>query len=508
MNRRSFLRNTLAGTTAIAVTPSAFLASCGPDGTDALDKALIGTVGGVNVVVPPLPFTTPFSAPQVKNASSVVVEASNNNTVLVGINQTFCYGYTSSIWGPTLKISAGNAANITFENSINENSNIHFHGLALAANVDGNPDDVVSFGGSKSYAFDANSRAGLYWYHPQTERSTGKQINLGLGGLFVIDGGEEGGLGLPNIDESIFLVLQDKRFNDSDTLFYGPSTAERIAGYFGEHMMVNGLIGPFKNVATKVVRLRIVNASNARIMNLGFDCDNPDFGNPTMIGNDGGLLPNSATSAQIMLAPGERIDLLVDFRPLNVGDIVTMKSKTFGGGGKYQGSESFEIMQFVVNNATVDGYTIPGSLATIPVLTEADATNTRSLDISNKNINSDEAYNDPEHIHGINGDSYDPNVVNYTIDAGTTELWEISNDGADEPRAIHISGAKFQIISRVGGRDSVKQWEEGWKDTVLLLPDETVQIVIPFGMNLGKYFVYCTNLEMADSGLMHSYEIV
>ncbi|MBP8248746.1 MAG: hypothetical protein KAX72_01525, partial [Chitinophagales bacterium] len=91
MNRRSFLRNTLAGTTAVAVTPAAFLASCGTDPV----VPIFFSVGGIEVPAPP--FTTPFNTLPINSASSASLVSNKNLANLIGITDTFCFGYSDSV---------------------------------------------------------------------------------------------------------------------------------------------------------------------------------------------------------------------------------------------------------------------------------------------------------------------------------------------------------------------------------------------------------------------------
>jgi blue copper oxidase len=86
--------------------------------------------------------------------------------------------------------------------------------------------------------------------------------------------------------------------------------------------------------------------------------------------------------------------------------------------------------------------------------------------------------------------------------------WVFDNSEGKEPRAMHIYGVQFQILTREGGRGNTKLWERGWKDTVLMLPGEKVTCIVPFTIGAGKYNVVCTNLEHSDSGLMHTFEVV
>ena len=510
MNRRSFLRNTLAGTTAIAVTPAAFLASCSDGNQDILDDVLFGSVGGLSVPTPPL--VNPFNSLDTQVANGSVISANRNFYTFLGISGTFCYGYSNSVWGPTLTANTGESVSLTLESNLSSfGTNLHFHGLKLNANEEDGVENGVNSGDSKTYNFTVANRAGMYWYHAQYQKNSGDQLGLGLGGLFVVSDSEEDGLNLPNGNlRSTTISLQDKRFNEDNQMLYGPNKAELLTGYFGETILVNGRVGVFKNVSSRYHRLRIINGSTARIYNLALTTGDGTELEFNVIGNDGGLLKTlGAGVTQILLAPGERLDTIVDFSTLAVGSEVFLSSKQFNAAGDYQGSAGFDIMKFVINTADDETWSLPDDLSDITTLTEGDVTGeTRNFDVSNGSISKDEATNNTDNMHTINGDAYDAGTVNFTVNAGTTEKWVIDNTGGTEPRVMHIYGVQFQVFDRTGGRGNIKQWEKGWKDTILLLPDEVVTLLVPFTGAPGVYYFASTNQEHADTGLINRFEIV
>lgn len=508
MNRRSFLRNTLAGTTAIAVTPTAFLASCDGGGQEILDDVLFGEVGGITVPAPP--FTNDYASLDSLPANGAFITANKNFAIFLGTTGTFCYGYSDTIWGPTLTANSGESVSLTVEADLAKDTNVHFHGLTLNADEHDGVEDVLANGSSKTYSFTVNNRAGMYWYHPQIKKVTGEQIGGGLGGLFVVSDSEETALNLPagNL-RSTTISIQDKRFNEDGMMFYSPNTAEKLTGYFGETVLVNGVSGPVKNVSSRIHRLRIINGSTARIYNLALDVIDGDSIGFNVIGNDGGLL-NSLGGAinQILLAPGERVDTLVDFSGLPLNTEIMLASKQFNDAGQYQGSTGFDILKFVISQEEAETYTLPDDLSDITTLTEGDVTGeTRTFDVKN-DISKEEATNNPDSMHTINGDTYKAGEVAFTVNSGAIEKWVIDNSGGSEPRVMHIYGVQFQVFSREGGRGNVRQWERGWKDTICVLPEEKVTLIIPFNNAPGIYHMTSTNQEHADTGLMNTFEIV
>ena len=107
----------------------------------------------------------------------------------------------------------------------------------------------------------------------------------------------------------------------------------------------------------------------------------------------------------------------------------------------------------------------------------------------------------------INNKSFDKNRIDVKVKANSIEIWEFDNSKGSIPHPMHLHGVQFQILSRSGSRNSLLPTERGWKDTVLLMPQERVKIIIPFGNTTGKYVFHCHNLEHENEGMMLQYEI-
>jgi blue copper oxidase len=195
------------------------------------------------------------------------------------------FGYGNGLLGPTIKASKGETVNVSLQNGLSEETNIHWHGLILPENMDGHPKDVAAPGGSLQYALPILQRAGTYWYHPHPHGHTAQQVFMGLAGMFVVSDEEEAGLNLPSGEYEIPLIIQDKHFAGND-LDYSPNEDERMTGYLGEQIVVNGMHAPLLNVAQGWYRFRILNGSTARVYNLALS-GGIEF---HVIGSDGGLL--------------------------------------------------------------------------------------------------------------------------------------------------------------------------------------------------------------------------
>jgi blue copper oxidase len=109
--------------------------------------------------------------------------------------------------------------------------------------------------------------------------------------------------------------------------------------------------------------------------------------------------------------------------------------------------------------------------------------------------------------HRINGNLYDSKRIDETVAANTNEIWVFDNSKGDEPHPMHLHGVFFQVLERTGGRGRLIPPESGWKDTVLVMPHETVKVIVPFESNKGKFVFHCHNLEHEDDGMMLQYQI-
>jgi spore coat protein A len=148
-------------------------------------------------------------------------------------------------------------------------------------------------------------RAATLWYHDHTMDLTGPQVYRGLAGFHLIHDDEEDALPLPKGERDIPLMIVDRAFEE-DGAFRHPGMN---SGALGDVILVNGAPWPVLEVDAARYRLRILNASNARRYQLRLD----PATTLTQIGSDGGLLDRPVTHGDLLIAPGERFDVVVDF---------------------------------------------------------------------------------------------------------------------------------------------------------------------------------------------------
>lgn len=444
-------------------------------------------------------FDRPLLFPSVSNGSASL-NAKFSTFELVKGKTSATLSYDSGLLGPVIRAAKGQTVNVTLQNSLHEETNIHWHGLILPENMDGHPKDVAAPGGTLNYALPLIQRAGTYWYHPHPHGLTAKQVFMGLAGMFIVSDDEESALNLPSGEFEIPVIIQDKHFEGSN-LDYSPSEDEIMTGYLGEQITVNGVHAPFLNVASGWYRLRVLNGSTARVYNLAMT-----GGQIYIIGADGGLLAAPEKVSSILLGPGERLDVLVDFSSLSVGEEVYLVSNRFSE-FNVQGRQSFKIMRFKVDGSGEHDFALPSALSHIEPIDPTRSVNRRTFDISAM-AGGDGGHGGGMGRHSINGKIFEMERIDETVYAGTTEIWEFENTKGDEIHPMHIHGVQFQVLERIGGRNHRIASEKGWKDTVLVMPGEKVQVIMTFPEYTGTFVFHCHNLEHEDDGMMLNYRII
>jgi len=442
------------------------------------------------------PLRTPSDlvGPLVATAASATVWPGRPTSLL-----TFGGAYPS----PTLRARTGDVFEPRLENRLAESTNIHWHGLAAPANADGYPTDLILPGGARSYRFQIAERAGTYWYHPHPDGRTADQVYGGMAGFFIVEDDEERALGLPAGELDVPLLLQDRRRTADGSFRYSPSPMDLMSGYLGDAVLVNGTPDAELSVAATVYRFRLLNGSNARIFRVAFD-DGRAF---QVIAGDGGLLESAIPATGCFLGPGERAELLVDFSRDPVGRRLRLVSLPFStpggmGPGMGMGSASSQGAAFSLLGVTI---TRPGPSAPMP----GRLVPLRRLDSGRVEVRRrfvmDMRMPPFAGAFTINGRSFDPGRVDVRAERGAIESWEVVN-ASTEAHPFHVHATQFQVVRRSSG--PLAPHETALKDTVLVWPGETVELLLRFEHHAGLYVLHCHNLEHEDAGMMLNLEVV
>jgi bilirubin oxidase len=461
--------------------------------------------------------------------------------------------------------------------------------------------------GSATFQYANDQRATTLWYHDHSLGITRLNVYAGPAGFYLVRGGPDDLTGselpgpAPGEGDDPFgtyyevpIVIQDRSFNDDGTLFY-PSARAFFEGlepeqlripftpdpacngeesdvspiwnpeFFGNTLVVNGRTWPYLDVEPRRYRFRLLNGCNSRFLILKLVTGDPTTRPATsalpfwQIGSDGGFLPQPVQLDELLIAPAERADVIVDFTGLSEGTEIFMINEApdepFGGGVPGTDFEvadpatTGQVMQFVVGAmGSADPSTDPASLV-LPTLTPLGmADNTRELSLNEEESENvlvvtdsqgnvilacddpeAEVFGPTEALLGTLATDDSPVPLHWGADTsedptlGSTEIWEIYNFTADA-HPIHVHLVQFQVVDRqplvtdvegvavvpaqlTGSPRDPEDWEVGYKDTVIAYPGEVTRIKARFD-HTGLFVWHCHILEHEDNEMMRPYKVL
>lgn len=452
-----------------------------------------------------------------------------------------------SYLGPIIKAKKGQKIRIRFNNGLPEKSIVHWHGMHVPEQYDGHPKDVIENGETYIYEYEIMNRAGTYWFHPHPHGRTGPQVYNGLAGMLIVTDEEEEKLNLPKGEFDLPVVIQDRTFDNNNQLVYlDRGRMDRMMGFLGDRIFINGIADQQLSLkAGCAYRLRLLNGSNSRFYKLAWNNGAP----VTVIGVDGSLLDKPKTLPYVMLGVAERVDLWVDLKDQPVGTEVVMKSMPFSAGMMNRGmmggmssslplGSEYPVFTLKANEKGKNNFVLPDRLVAfnrIDPSTAINQDNPRTFKFFMERME-----------WTINGRTWETTGVSEeeTVKLNTTEIWELVNSGGmmddggmmdnmmgdrgmmkqggmmknmmQMPHPIHLHQVQFNILERDTSEmdkdvwDSVKNGliDDGWQDTVLLMPGMKIKIIMRFEDFKGLFLYHCHNLEHEDMGMMRNYEII
>ena len=426
--------------------------------------------------------------------------------------RTAIWGFDGMFPGPTIEVRSGRQATVAIANDLPVPLVTHVHGGRTPPASDGYPTDLVLpkqgwpamhmhdpmaniVSGTRNYTFPNAQRAATLWYHDHRMDFTGPQLWKGLAGFYIVRDDEEKLLPLPAGDREVALMICDRSFDADGSFLYPsiqPSLTDRpgvqhefMGGVLGDVMLVNGAAWPRLYVSNTRYRFRILNASNARHLELALE-PGPRLG-PVFcqIGSDGGLLERPVIHSRLPIAPAERFDVVIDFSQFAVGDNIVLRNTHASG-------DLASVMRFDVVRQEADHSSIPERLCNFETLDQKDATTTRFFDFS---------YGGMEKGWAINGQPFDPSRIDAHPPLNGTELWHFHSDRS---HPLHLHLAHFQILAH-GGRPRAS--DAGWKDTISMYAGQTSSVLVKFNGYRGRYVFHCHNLEHEDMAMMGNFEV-
>jgi spore coat protein A, manganese oxidase len=434
--------------------------------------------------------------------------------------------------------------------------------------------------GSAVFQYDNVQAATTMWYHDHTLGMTRSNVYAGPAGFYLLRGGPGDAVGgtlpgpAPSLGDmpgrsyhEIPIAIQDRSFNADGSLFYpdgraffeeldpsqlqipfipdracgGPSDIAPIWNpeFFGNTIVVNGQTWPFLEVEQRRYRFRILNGCNSRFLLLKLSNGLPFW----QIGSDGGFLPGPVRLDELLLAPAERADVIVDFTGVAVASEIVLLNlapdEPFGGGAPDEDFDvadpetTGQVMQLRVVAATgVDTSTPPDRLVLPPIKRLPPAAKRRRLSLNEEDsrtvlvrsredgavildCDDGEPFGPRQALLGTVGRDGEPIVkrwddpITENPAVGATEIWELHNFTADA-HPIHIHEITFEVVEResiaTGAVRGPEPWETGRKDTVIAYPEEITRVKATFD-RAGLFVWHCHIVEHEDHEMMRPYRI-
>lgn len=426
--------------------------------------------------------------------------------------------------GPTFQMRSGHGAWIEWVNDLPERhflpidhtlhgaeadkpevrTVVHVHGAKAPPESDGYPEDWYTRGKSAAYYYPNRQEPAALWYHDHAMGINRLNIYAGLLGLYLVRDATEDALQLPRGPYEIPLVICDRLLKKDGSLDYpvsGRPDAPWVPEVFGNALLVNGKLFPYLEVEPRLYRFRLLNASNGRFYHLSLT-NGQEF---HAIGTDQGLLPAPLKIESFVIAPGERVDLLVDFRGRG-GERLVLRS------------DSFELMQIrVARGPQSRDASLPAALRPVVPIPESAAARTRIVTIN-------------EYMNGagesmkmlLNGAHWDMPITEKPV-LNSVEIWSIANPTEDS-HPIHLHLVRFQVLDHrrydayafrmtgqiryTGPVEPPEPTESGWKDTVRAHAGMVTRIIARFEGYVGRYVWHCHVLEHEDNEMMRPFEVV
>lgn len=409
-----------------------------------------------------------------------------------GLN-TPTYGINGNYLGPTIRLKQGEEVSLNWQNNLGEATTMHGHGMHVPAIMDGGVHQIIEPGTKWSARYKVNQKACTNWYHPHMMGKTAEHVLMGLGGMIFIDDDESLNHPLPKrygVDD-IPLVIQDRSFASDGSFIYNKNMMTVMHGYHGDTLLVNGTVAPYLEVEANLLRLRLLNASNARVYNFAV----AGVKN-RLIASDNSFLERAESVGSVVLSPAERVEVVVDLRRVFAKKLYLVDRES---GAK--------VLEIRVNKRAQVRSAIPSKLTTLETINLRKVAKKRRFVLETRG---------PGRLL-INRKRMDPKRVDERIKVGEYEIWEVKNAPMGMgmmkmgmTHNFHMHAGHFRVIARDGSKRKVLPWERGYKDTVRLGVGERVTLLVKHSGYIDSqnpYMYHCHILEHEDAGMMGQFTV-
>ena len=421
-----------------------------------------------------------------RETGRLALTATPGNTAFAGGTGMPTAGFNQAYLGPTILVQNGELA-AEVQNTLDEPVSTHWHGLLVPGEHDGGPHLPIAPGATWRPAMSIAQDPATVWYHSHIHERTAEQVYFGLAGVIHVTDGQDDARGLPStygIDD-LTVVLQDRRFDASGRMVYDPSMMDMMHGFAGNRMLVNGQAGATAVVPEGIVRLRLLNGSNARIYTLFLNDAQPMH----LVATDGGFLPAPVALDVLRLAPGERAEILVDFSDSAATVLMSDPAQAYG------------VLQFGTDS------TLATRITRLPDQLDGAPEDLSGAEVATRQVSLDMGMGGMMMGGGgfaINGRPYDMRRIDFEVALGSVERWQIRSTMVAHP--FHVHGVRFRVVTENGGPPRPEN--TGWKDTVLV-PGEA-EILARFDQPASRetpFMFHCHILEHEDAGMMGQFSV-
>jgi bilirubin oxidase len=417
--------------------------------------------------------------------------------LIPGLPATEFWTYNGGLPGPLIELHEGDLVDITFVNQLPQPSTIHWHGLPVPSEQDGNPWDLVPPGGSRTYRFKLPmGTSGNYWYHPHPHHYTAEQAFRGLAGPIIVRPRKDPLAVLPER----LLVVSDLKLDARGAI--APSDANDLMnGREGQFALVNAQnqpVLPFHAGGRE--RWRIVNASSARYLRLVLP--GTSF---ALVGTDGGLLEKPQLGlTEILMTPAQRVDLVVDAGTRR--DKVELRAEIYQRGkmGDVPPEKVMPLLTVDFGSVTQGAERLSPLPRTLAVVPDLGMTKSRKRVVFSENMSMEGGVHTMQFL--VNGKEYDMKRMDLVSRVNEVELWDLVNE-SDMDHPFHLHGTQFQVVERVMDGVHTRPDFRAWNDTVNLRSGETVRIKTVQRLR-GVRMFHCHVLEHEDAGMMGQLKVV
>lgn len=446
----------------------------------------------------PLPIPPLAAGPPSDGRRPYALELAAASADLGASAPTPVWGVDGAHLGPTVRVERGETVAMTVRNALPEATTLHWHGAKLPAAADGGPHHLIDPGSVWSPEWVVDQPAATLWYHPHPHGATRHHVYRGIAGLLLVDDpatpdGLPGEYGVDDVPVMIqdVEIAPDGTFDERGIDFGGTD----LVGLLGSTILVNGAPGPVFRATTRLLRLRVLNASNARVYDLAFG----DARRFHVVGVDAGLLEAPVEVEHVMVSPGERVELLVRLEP---GDEVMLRSRPplLGANPLYErfagGDDVFDLLLIRADAALEDRGEVPTRLPGAAEVPLPDDARIRRFELQDFRI--DDRVMDHDRIDF---------VVELDGEREPAERWILRNVELI-PHNFHVHNAEFRV--RRGNDATAGAWTTGPKDTVYVAPGAELELEVRFGAHADSrtpFMFHCHLLAHEDAGMMGQFLI-